>query len=504
MKFKIRVATKICFMFGAMFWFIVFVGAWAYYNMSRLASQLGTGKATDPSVISGIVAESIKSSLLGMSLLVLTGFALSLAFTVYIIRNVNKPVKNLKELAGRIAAGDLRKKASEIDIVKTNDELEDLGESFRGMYKNLKKFLFGVLTSVDKLVETAQNLDRNAERNLVAVEQVSLAINQISVGTQEQAGDLQQTTDVISKLGQVSETIRDSAAKQKEIVERTIETIDGMNSAIAKVVDSTRQIADDTKNSSTAATEGKDLVDETITDMQNIKQMVDNLAEQVAALGTRSQQIGEIIQVIEDIAEQTNLLALNAAIEAARAGEHGKGFAVVADEVRKLAEGSRKSTDEIRDLVIGIQKQTQTVIEEMTNGTKEVEEGAKVAYRAGTALRNILKAVDKVAVQVQEINGAMDEMKEQSREVVEAVEVITGISRENSEVTEELTMEAKTANEAIMNISAISEETASSTQEVSASAQQVASTTNEIKTEIGGLNTLAKELQSSAELFKLR
>ena len=504
MKFKISVAVKICFMFGAMFWFIVFAGGVAYYYMSDMASELAAGKAGDIAEITRMVDSSISSSLFGMGLIIVLGFILSLVFTIYIIRNVNRPVKNLKELAGKVALGDMTSKPSEIDIVKTNDELEELGESFKTMYGNLKKFLLGVLVSVDKLVDSAQNLDQNAERNLMAVEQVSLAINQISIGTQEQAGDMQKTTDVISSLGQVTETIRESAERQKQNVEKTLVTIEGMSSAIEMVVDSTRMIADDTQNTSTAATEGKELVDETINDMQNIKQMVDNLSEKVAILGSHSQQIGEIVQVIDDIAEQTNLLALNAAIEAARAGEHGKGFAVVADEVRKLAEGSRKSTEEIRNLVIGIQKQTQMVIDEMSRGTQEVEEGAKVAYKAGTALRNILKAVNKVVAQVDEINGAMANMKEQSREAVEAVSVIADITHENNEVTAQLTVETNSANEAIMNISAISEETASSTQEVNASAQQVASTTHEIKSEIGNVNTLARELQHSAELFRLR
>ncbi len=501
---KIKISAKICVSFGVMFWLMVFVAALGYYRLDRVGAQLTGNSAVSQAQVSGVVKDNVNRMLWEQGLLILVGLAVSLVFTIYIIRNVNRPVKRLKELAEQVAAGNLARKATEIEIIRTSDELEDLGRSFKEMYQSLKKFLYSVFMATDKLAETSGNLNSNAGRNAMAIEQVTMAISQIAAGSQSQAEDTEKTAALIDKLNQVTESIRDSAGKQSRNVDKTMEIINGMSAAIDKVVSNTELISGDTRNSYDAATEGKDLVDETIDDMQNIKGTVNKLAEKMAALGSSSQQIGEIVQVIEDIAGQTNLLALNAAIEAARAGEHGKGFAVVADEVRKLAENSRRSTEEIRGLIVGIQKETENVIEEMGRATEDVDEGAKVAYKAGTALRNIIKAVNKVVTEVNEISAAMEEMKNQSMEMVSAVEVIAGITGENSKVIDELALESKSAMEAVMNVSAIAEETASSTEEVNASAQQVTATTNEIKSEIGVLNNLIKDLQEASRVFKLK
>ncbi len=500
---RVKIAYKICFAFAFMFWAMVFVGVLAYFNLSRLADQLSgiTGSAAQ---VNTIVAQSMEKLVTYLAPVILIGLIVSLMFTFYIIRNVNRPVRILADLVKRVSEGDLKKKITEIQVFKTNDELEDLGESFKRMYSILKKYLYNFFTFTDKLVETSEILNNNAERNLMAMEQVSSAINQITVGSQEQAGDIQKTAAVIEKLGRVTENIKEGAIRQNQNIDKTMQTINGMASAIDGVVNRTGLITDDSKGAFAAATEGKNLVDKTIGGMQNIKDMVNSLSEKISTLGTWSQEIGEIVQVIEDIAEQTNLLALNAAIEAARAGEHGKGFAVVADEVRKLAENSRRSTDEIRNLVAGIQKQTKTVIDEMDRGTVQVEEGTKVAYTAGTALRDIINAVNKVVEQVNEIDEVMENMRNQSGEMVGSVEIIAAIINENDRVIDELTVESKAATESVMNISAIAEENASSTQEVGASTQEVTASTNETKAQINNLNDLAKNLQQASSIFRLR
>ncbi len=505
---RVKLAYKICTAFAVMFWLLVLLAVIAYLNLSGLGVEI-TGNVenaarVNAAVVKDIIDNNTQKLAWQLGTIVLIALVISLAFTVYIIRNVNRPVKLLTGLARQISTGDLSKKAKEVEVIKTKDELEDLGESFREMYANLKKFLYNIFVATDKMVETSDLLKNNAERNLRAIEQVSEAMEQITVGSQEQSNDMQKTAAVINKLDQVIQVIKENAVKQNESVERTVQIINEMSGAIDKVVNNTKTIADDTQNSYTAATEGKDLVDETIEDMKTIKTIVDTLAEKMASLGERSQQIGEIVQVIDDIAEQTNLLALNAAIEAARAGEHGKGFAVVATEVRKLAENSRKSTEEIRNLIIGIQNETRAVIEQMNKATADVEQGAEVAYKAGTALRNIIKAFNKVVAQVDEINASMDNMKNQGQEVVEAVKVISGITNENSRVTDELAAESNTATESIMNVSAISEENTASTQEINAAAQEVTATTHEIQSGINNLNDLLKNLQQSSRFFKLR
>lgn len=501
---KIKIAYKICAAFTIVFWSMVIVAVMAYVNLDNLGEELVKTTKIDAVQVRSLIDNNMDKLVAQMGIMSLIVLAVSLFFAYYLIRNVNKPVRIINDLTKEIAQGNMAKKTTDIEIVKTGDELEELGVTLTEMYQSLRSFMYNLFTATDKMVEASNIVNNNAQLNLRAIEQVTTAIQQVSVGSQEQAQDLQNTSTMISTLDQVIETIKDSSTQQKQNVDKTSEFIEDMSKAIVKVVDNTRLITEDTKNTYEAASEGKGLVDETIEDMKNIKNMVDQLAAQITVLGDRSQQIGEIIQVIEDIAEQTNLLALNAAIEAARAGEHGKGFAVVADEVRKLAENSRKSTEEIRNLISGIQTETANVIGEMNQTTSNVEKGTEVAYRAGTALRDIINAVNKLLTEVNEINAEMQTMKVKSGEVVEAVNVIAQITEINSVITEELTTESRKAMESVMNVSAISEENAASTQEVNASSEEVTATTYQIREQVEELNRLLSDLQQQSRFYRLK
>lgn len=501
---KYRVAYKVCAAFTFTFWSMVLVAAVAYFNISSVVEELQNGNIASVNAVRSLIEASQHKLLIQFCIIILIVFILSLVFSVYLIKNVNGPTKALIELTGKMAKGDLKAKAKDIQIVKTNDELQELGDSLVEMYSMLKKYLLKVFLITDKMALVSKNVNTNTENNLNTIEQVTLAITQITSGSFEQVSDIKKTSTVVTKVDNVIETIKDSAVQQNRSVDTTVQSINEMTQAIDHVIKNTRLITDDTRKSYSAASEGKELVDETIDDIKNIKSLVDRLSEKMISLGARSQQIGEIIQVIEEIAEQTNLLALNAAIEAARAGEHGKGFAVVADEVRKLAENSRKSTEEIRQLVVGIQGETNGIIEEMDKATQNVDKSAEVAYTAGTALRNIIKAVNKLLSETEQINSAMEKMKVQSKDVVDAVGLISEKTEENGHITDELAAQNKIAIAAIMNLSSISEENAASSQEVNASAQEVTSASNHVKEQINELNELILELQKESKYYDLK
>ena len=186
------------------------------------------------------------------------------------------------------------------------------------------------------------------------------------------------------------------------------------------------------------AQEGSETVGQTVAGIAEIRDAVLSTARKIEDLGKSSQKIGEIVQVISGIADQTNLLALNAAIEAARAGEHGKGFAVVADEVRKLAERSATSAEEIAELIQSMQAGVDEAIAAMNLGTERVEHGTELARHAGEALERILHAVRGLHAQIESIAADAEQMRLGIQRVAESMDHVASITEHNTAATEEM------------------------------------------------------------------
>jgi methyl-accepting chemotaxis protein len=195
--------------------------------------------------------------------------------------------------------------------------------------------------------------------------------------------------------------------------------------------------AEGARQASVVAERGAVVVNETVTIMGRIAERVQNTARTVESLGSRSDQIGAIIGTIEDIADQTNLLALNAAIEAARAGEQGRGFAVVADEVRALAERTTKATREIGEMIKAIQSETKGAVTAMDEGVREVEKGTDEAAKSGRALQEILEQISNVSLQVSQIATAAEEQTATASEISNNIHQITDVVQETAKGAQE-------------------------------------------------------------------
>src|SRR5438132_251136 len=257
------------------------------------------------------------------------------------------------------------------------------------------------------------------------------------------AGDARARADIQSndELGYISENLNRAVAKvakantNQEASESLQRSITELLAVINQVSNNAEASAEAARRALDAAEQGNRAVRDTLDGMQRIRASVQATAKKIKSLGDRSLEISEIINVINDITEQTNLLALNAAIEAARAGEAGRGFAVVADEVRKLAEHSRSATKDIAALIKAIQAETNEAVIVMEEGTKEVEGGASLADQAGRALDAISNVVRQSAELVQEISLASKQQVRGTEGVAHAMQIISSITRQTSQGT---------------------------------------------------------------------
>ncbi|MFA7402356.1 MAG: methyl-accepting chemotaxis protein [Pelobacteraceae bacterium] len=322
----------------------------------------------------------VKWILVGMN----TIFAIFMLLLCYFIskgitRTLGYVDTSLEEMSS--GGGDLTKRLT----VEREDETGSLAHSFNHFLDNMKEIVVRINQNAVDVAGSADNLNRTS------------AI--IASGTERAA----------SQSTSVAIACEEMAATSAEIASNCIRTVEISNRATQTALD------------------GSEVVDHAVQSIQRIAVKVQQSAKTVASLGTRSEQIGNIVGTIEDIADQTNLLALNAAIEAARAGEQGRGFAVVADEVRALAERTTKATREIGEMIKAIQKETQSAVDAMEEGVQEVERGTKDASRSGQALEEIIKQVGDLTSQINQIATAAEQQTATTNEISKSMHQITGV-----------------------------------------------------------------------------
>ncbi|HZZ14751.1 MAG TPA: methyl-accepting chemotaxis protein, partial [Candidatus Sulfotelmatobacter sp.] len=224
----------------------------------------------------------------------------------------------------------------------------------------------------------------------------------------------------------------ESAETQKDQTMQVATAMQQMSSTVTSVSDSCNKAAEAARQAAETARLGGSIVEGTLTKMRVIADSVGATAKKMEELGQSSEQIGRIIGVIDDIADQTNLLALNAAIEAARAGEQGRGFAVVADEVRKLAERTTTATKEIAQMIKTIQGETKAAVDAMESGTRQVEEGVTSTAQAGDSLRSIIQMSEQVGGMITEIATAANQQSSTTEQVNMNIEQIAKLVKESA------------------------------------------------------------------------
>jgi methyl-accepting chemotaxis protein len=315
-------------------------------------------------------------------------------------------VNALNELLDKIvtpinAAGEVLSDLAQGDLTNRIDG------NFGGDFEKLKNNINFLADSLDQVLT---KVNESVQTTASTTHQLTAAAANMASAAQEQSS---QTDDVASAVEEMSRTITDNASN---------------STRTAEVAEQNGQIA----------FKGGKAVEDTVSKMKDIAMVVKNTSTSIEKLGSSSQAIGEIISVIDDIADQTNLLALNAAIEAARAGEQGRGFAVVADEVRKLAERTSDATKQIAKMIKGIQQETQDAVLVMQTGTKEVENGIKLADDAGNSLRLIVSSSQELINMITQISAASEQQSATSEEISKNVNSISKVISESARQIEDI------------------------------------------------------------------
>ncbi|MBX2975367.1 MAG: MCP four helix bundle domain-containing protein [Ignavibacteriaceae bacterium] len=326
-----------------------------------------------------------------------------------ILDSVVAPLNESSQILSAMANGDLTKKIS---------------GDYQGNYKAIKDNINMV---IDSLSSTLVEVARSASAVATSSSDISSSSEEMAAGSSEQT---QQAAEVAAAVEEMTATI----------LENTKNASYAANTAI---------------EAGNKAKEGGSVVKETIAGMLRITDVVNKSADTVEILGKSSDQIGEIVQVIDDIADQTNLLALNAAIEAARAGEQGRGFAVVADEVRKLAERTTKATKEIAQMIKKIQKDTAEAVGAMHEGKEEVEKGKELAMKADVVLNDIIIGAEKVSDIATQVAAASEEQSKTAEQISRNIEAISSVTEQSAAGIQEIARSAEDLNQLTLSLQQI-------------------------------------------------
>jgi methyl-accepting chemotaxis protein len=377
-------------------------------------------------------------------------------------------------------------------------------ESYEMARASLAETVGQVKAAAEALAGASDQLNSTATQSGNASTQVAQTISQVAAGAGDQARAASQTSDASQHLTQIIERVGEGAASTRIRVQDASHALDATTQAIGQAMRDSEEMSPLNERVEAALAAGTMAVDETAGGMKRIKDAVEATSVKVTELGAKGEQIGAIVETIDDIAEQTNLLALNAAIEAARAGEQGKGFAVVADEVRKLAERSSRATKEIAALIGEVQQGTDAAVKAMQAGAGEVEAGAELAEQAAGALREIRDAAAARNVVLEDMLAAVVEIRALSADVVRATDSIAEIATETNDAAAQMGSAADTVGMSVESIAAISQENSASAEEVSAATEEMSAQAEEVVASAATLAEMAQGLDELVARFRLQ
>lgn len=413
-------------------------------TVNQLIEDIQTLNADNAKTIYQRDSKEAGSIITLLIIVIAASLVLSISIGLLMTRLITKPIKDIQALFTETEQGDFTVKGT----YQSKDELGLLTVSFNKMVAGVRSIIETVGETSHQVASSSQELSASADESTKASEYISTTIQELAVGSDQQVESVENSRTVIKGMTEFAGRISSNAEKAAATADQT----------------------------ALMSLEGTKAIDKVSAQMKSINETVVSLSEAFKHLTERSNEIGNITEVITSIAEQTNLLALNAAIEAARAGEQGKGFAVVADEVRKLAEQSAQSAEQITRLITIIQNDTKQTMNSVISATGEVKEGLVVVHEAGGAFQKIENSITEVVTQINDVTN-----------------LVKNLTAGTSEI-----------ETAISGVKEVAETAAGSTQTVSAATQEQLASMEEIAAASQILAQNAEELQHLIQKFKIK
>ncbi len=517
----------------------------SYYDLS-LPLNGADGKQVGALRV-GIKASSVNAQIyklifwaLGVSSL---SFLLSLGLVYFSVSKfITKPIMKMEKAAEQIASGDLTIKVE----MKGNDEIASLGMAINRMASNLKDMLTRVRSITDSVSGVTENIALSSskvltganvqhdtiEKTATFIEEIDNSISSVSMGADSLAASAEETSSAIIQMAASIERVAESAnifsvsasdaassieemgASIKEIAEslemlsasseETASSLTEINTAVKEVENSAVESVGLAERVTTDASDrGMTAANAAIKGMEDIKNSVGALSEVINSLGKRSEEIGQILNVIDEVADQTSLLALNAAILAAQAGEHGRSFAVVADEIKSLAGKTSISTKEIANLIESVQTETRASVEMAEKGIDSVEKGMKLVREVNVALKSILDSSNTSTEKAKLIQRATTEEAYVIKQITEAIKTMSEQIEHISKATKEQSKGSRLIIEAIEKIKELSQHVKTATSEQSHGGRQISETVGNVSHQAEQIaQATSKQRERSKEIVK--